>query len=141
MLELSPEHGAAQSGLEALVDGLVPADQGDRPLFARAVRALSRAFEKTRATDRWLALVPSLVAAADTDEERCGLYVLAARTEEGLEHVETALDLTLQSFALVPAYPGVAEALLARARSTRAWSRVAPRLLPALAVRDDIDAS
>jgi Tfp pilus assembly protein PilF len=139
-LELSPEHHAAQSGLEALVGGLDPAAADERPQFARGVRTLARAFERTQATERWLALVPALVAAADADEERCELFVRAAKTEDERNEGVLALERTLQAFTLLPAHAGVAEALLARARTTREWRAVAPKLLPALAVRDDIDA-
>ncbi len=138
-LQLSPTSRDAQAGLERLLGGLSPTDPDKRGVFSRGVEALARSFEAAAQDERWLALVPARLAASDDPVHKCTVLLAAAQIEEGTAGGDVrALEKTVQAFGVRPEHEGLAQALLTRARSTGRWDLVAPGLLPALAVRDDI---
>lgn len=140
-LELSPTGRDAQAGLERLLGVLSPADPEKRSTFARGVEALAKSFEAARLDDRWLALVPARLAASDEPVHKCQVLLAAAEMEESTHGGDVrALERTVQAFGIRPEHEGVAQALLTRARATGRWDLVAPGLLPALAMREDIPA-
>jgi predicted Zn-dependent protease len=131
-------HEGAQSGLGALVESLAPTER----VFAAGVSALAKSFEAAGQLDRWLALVPSRLSCMTNELEKCEMLLAAARLEESVQHdAERALERTITAFDIRPEFPGVAEALLDRAKRTGSWDLVAPHLLPALSTRQDVPRS
>ncbi|NUO51310.1 MAG: hypothetical protein HOV80_20840, partial [Polyangiaceae bacterium] len=139
-LQLAPTSRDAQAALERLLGILSPTEASHRAQFGRGVEALAKSFEAGGLEDRWLALVPARLAASDDSPHKCEVLLAAAQLEESHSGGDVrALEKTVHAFAIRPEHPRVAEGLLARAKGSGRWDLVAPGLLPALAVREDID--
>ncbi|MFO0616845.1 MAG: hypothetical protein U0414_29895 [Polyangiaceae bacterium] len=128
-LDHAPDLDVARVGLEGLLDELA----GDALLYRTMVESLERAFRKTGAWERSLALVPARLQAAESNADRATIHMEGADLEEQrAQNPGLATVSTWKAFCIAPERDPIASELLRRARLSGRWDVIVPGLLEAL---------